>query len=92
MTPRYVTIANPDGLRQQAFAAALETFRTARGLAIASVVVPWRDIVPRLGSLDGIVAFDHLSARPKNPPYPPFVRGSSRRCAPLPRTPWVNAL
>ena len=58
MTPRYVTIANPDGLRQQAFDAALAGFWSGRGVGFESVVVPWSEVVPRLGDLDGLDAFD----------------------------------
>lgn len=58
MTPRYITIANPDSLRQQAFATALDAFCSAHRLRIESVVVPWRDIVPRLGHLDDLTEFD----------------------------------
>jgi hypothetical protein len=57
-TPRYVTIANPDGIRQQAFAAALEAFWSARGVRPDSVVVPWSAVIDRLGDLDGLDAFD----------------------------------
>lgn len=57
-TPRYVTIANPDGLRQQAFAAALDAFWSARRVRPESVVVPWRDVIDRLGDLSDLDAFD----------------------------------
>jgi hypothetical protein len=57
-TPRYVTIANPDSLRQQAFDAALQTFWSARGVRFESAVVPWSSVVPRLGDLGGLEAFD----------------------------------
>jgi hypothetical protein len=58
VTPRYVTIANPDSLRFQAFAPALEAFWSERGVRAESVVVPWSEVVPRLGNLDGLSAFD----------------------------------
>lgn len=56
MTPRYVTIANPDSLRYQTFAPALEKFWGTR--PFASVVVPWSSLVERLGNLDGLSEFE----------------------------------
>ena len=54
MTPRYITIANPDSLRYQAFAPALEGFWSGRGQSYESLVVPWRDVInraPRVGDI-----------------------------------------
>jgi hypothetical protein len=58
MTPRYVAIANPEGKRWQAYARDLEAFWQARGVRPAVEVVPWREVVPRDGDLDGLAAFD----------------------------------
>jgi hypothetical protein len=56
--PRYVAVANPDGKRWQAYAAALTAFWSARGVVPDVVVVPWNEVVPRDGDLDGLSAFD----------------------------------
>jgi hypothetical protein len=57
-TPRYVAIANPEGKRWQAYARDLEAFWQARGVRPAVEVVPWKEVVPRDGDLDGLAAFD----------------------------------
>jgi hypothetical protein len=57
-TPRYVAIANPQGKRWQAYAAALTEFWSARGASPEVEVVPWAAVVPRDGNLDGLPAFD----------------------------------
>jgi hypothetical protein len=56
--PRYVAIANPDGKRWQAYAAALDAFWHCRGIRPEVEVVPWKTVVPRDGDLDGLEAFD----------------------------------
>jgi hypothetical protein len=56
--PRYVAIANPAGLRWQAYAPELESFWAARGVQPDVEVVPWSAVVPRDGDLDGLPAFD----------------------------------
>jgi glutathione synthase/RimK-type ligase-like ATP-grasp enzyme len=58
MTPRYVVLANPDSLRWQAYAPELDAFWAERGVRAEVEVVPWRDVVPRDGNLDGLAAFD----------------------------------
>jgi hypothetical protein len=57
-TPRYIAIANPDSKRWQTYACDLAGFWAARGVQPEVVVVPWRDVVPRDGDLDGLPAFD----------------------------------
>jgi hypothetical protein len=56
--PRYVAIANPDGKRWQAYARELAAFWQARGVRPVVTVVPWREVVPRDGNLDGLSVFD----------------------------------
>jgi len=58
VTPRYVTICNPDGKRWQAYAHALEAFWAARGARPEVAVVSWREVIPRRGDLEGLTAFD----------------------------------
>lgn len=52
---RYVVITNPDGLRWKAYGDELARFWEGRAEVVA---VPWADVVPRLGDLDGLAAFD----------------------------------
>jgi hypothetical protein len=56
--PRYVAIGNPEGKRWQAYASDLAAFWSARGVTPDVEAVPWRVVVPRLGNLDGLAAFD----------------------------------
>src|SRR5262245_5230146 len=56
--PRLVVIANPDSLRYQAWATELAAFRAACAIGVEAEVVPWRDVVPQMGELDGLAAFD----------------------------------
>jgi hypothetical protein len=58
VVPRYVAIVNPDGKRWQAYARDLAAFWAAHGVTAEVEVVPWRVVVPRLGNLDGLPAFD----------------------------------
>ncbi|MCI0440550.1 MAG: hypothetical protein L0177_15665 [Chloroflexi bacterium] len=58
MALRYVVIANPDSKRSRAYLAELEAFWQQRGAAPSVEVVPWAQIVPRDGNLDGLAAFD----------------------------------
>jgi hypothetical protein len=55
---RYISICNPDSKRWQTYARELAEFWQARGQDPEIVIVPWRDIVPRDGNLDGLPAFD----------------------------------
>jgi hypothetical protein len=57
-TPRYVAVANPEGKRWQLYARELAAFWQARGVRPAVAVVPWKEVVPRDGDLDGLAAFD----------------------------------
>jgi hypothetical protein len=56
--PRYVVLANPDGLRWRAYEPELRAFWAERGVAPDIVVVPWRDAVAAGGRLDALAAFD----------------------------------
>ena len=58
MTPRYVVVCNPDTPRGRAYPAELREFWAGRGVAPEVVVVPWADVVPVDGCLDGLPAFD----------------------------------
>lgn len=57
-TPRYIAIANPDGKRWQTYAPELLAFWRECGVEPEIEVVPWREIVPRGGDLDGLAAFE----------------------------------
>jgi hypothetical protein len=56
--PRYVAIANPEGKRWQCYARELAAFWEERGVRPEVEVVPWREVVPRDGNLDGLATFD----------------------------------
>src|SRR5262245_17218486 len=56
--PRYVALANPDSLRWQAYRPELERYWRERGARVDLEVVPWSEVVPRDGDLDGLAAFD----------------------------------
>ncbi|HEY7155907.1 MAG TPA: STM4014 family protein [Gemmataceae bacterium] len=57
-TPRYIAIVNPDSKRWQTYAPELLAFWRERGVEPEIEVVPWREIVPRDGDLDGLAAFE----------------------------------
>src|SRR5262245_53703808 len=57
-TPRYVIVANPDSKRWETYAPALQTFWQSRGVTPDVALVPWREVVPHDGCLDGLAAFD----------------------------------
>lgn len=56
--PRYLVLANPDSLRWRAYQPELLSFWRQRGVEPEVVLVPWRDVVPRDGNLDGLPVFD----------------------------------
>lgn len=56
--PRYLAIANPAGKRWQTYERELREFWRGRGCEPSIDVIPWREIVPRDGDLDGLAAFD----------------------------------
>jgi glutathione synthase/RimK-type ligase-like ATP-grasp enzyme len=56
--PRYVLIANPGTKRCDTYRAELVAYWQARGANVELDVVPWADVVPRDGNLDGLPAFD----------------------------------
>jgi glutathione synthase/RimK-type ligase-like ATP-grasp enzyme len=57
-TPRHVLIANPGTKRCETYRRELLAFWAGRGVTPEVEVVPWADVVPRDGSLDGLPAFD----------------------------------
>jgi len=57
--PRYLLIANPGTKRCEAYRRELLTFWANRRAAPEIVLVPWSEVVPRDGNLDGLPAFDH---------------------------------
>ena len=56
--PRYVLIANPGTKRCETYRRELLAFWAGRGVTPDVEVVPWADVVPRDGNLDGLAAFD----------------------------------
>jgi glutathione synthase/RimK-type ligase-like ATP-grasp enzyme len=56
--PRYVLIANPGTKRCETYRSELAAYWAARGVAVEPEIVPWADVVPRDGDLDGLPAFD----------------------------------
>ncbi|MCE9562759.1 MAG: STM4014 family protein [Planctomycetes bacterium] len=59
MPPRYVLIANPGTKRCELYRSELIAFWEARGGAVDLEIVPWADVIPRVGNLDHLPAFDH---------------------------------
>jgi hypothetical protein len=57
-TPRYVLVANPGTKRCETYRRELLGFWAAREVTPDLAVVPWAEVVPRDGDLDGIPAFD----------------------------------
>jgi hypothetical protein len=57
-TPRYVLIANPATKRHATYHRELLAFWADRGVTPEIDVIPWADVVPRDGNLDGLAAFD----------------------------------
>ena len=57
-TPRHLLIANPRTKRCATYHRELLTFWANRRVTPEVVVVPWADVVPRDGNLDGLPAFD----------------------------------
>src|ERR671930_2768540 len=57
-TPRYVILANPSSLRWQAYEPELRGFWAERGVRPEVELVPWAEVVPRDGDLDGLPQFD----------------------------------
>ncbi len=57
-TPRYILIANPGTKRCETYRRELLAFWAARGVTPEIDLVPWADVVPRDGNLDGLAAFD----------------------------------
>jgi hypothetical protein len=54
MPPRYLAVANPAGKRWQAFQRDLFAFWAEQGVTPTVEVLPWSDVVPRLGDLSGM--------------------------------------
>jgi hypothetical protein len=58
MPPRYVLVANPGTKRCETYRRELAAFWAARGATPDVELVPWAEVVPRDGSLDGLPTFD----------------------------------
>lgn len=56
--PRYVMIANPGSKRCETYRTELVAYWASRGANVELEVLPWADVVPRDGNLDGLPAFD----------------------------------
>jgi hypothetical protein len=56
--PRLVVVAIADSLRYRAYAAELAAFGAECGIPLDVELVNYRDVIPRLGDLDGMPAFD----------------------------------
>jgi glutathione synthase/RimK-type ligase-like ATP-grasp enzyme len=56
--PRYLVLANADSKRWQAYAHDLSAFWQERGIEPDVDLIPWREVVPCLGDLDPMPAFD----------------------------------
>ncbi len=57
-SPRYILIANPGSKRCDLYHRELLQFWAARRVPVDVQIVPWADVVPRDGDIDGIAAFD----------------------------------
>jgi hypothetical protein len=53
--PRYVMLANPDSKRWQAYSRDLAGFWRRRGIEPVVAIIPWREVVPRLGQIDDLL-------------------------------------
>jgi hypothetical protein len=56
--PRYHILANPDSKRWQIYEPELTGFWREQGIESEINLVPWSDVAPRLGNLDGMSEFD----------------------------------
>lgn len=56
--PRYILVANPGTKRHEHCLRALNDFWSPRGVVPNVAVVPWSEVVPRDGNLDGLQDFD----------------------------------
>jgi hypothetical protein len=59
--PRYVVVANPGGKRWQLYERELLGFWQRRGIEAQITVIPWRDVVPRIGRSDDNLADDQCA-------------------------------
>jgi len=60
--PRYVLIANPGTKRCETYRRELLAFWAGRGVTPDVEVVPWADVVPRDGNLDGLGGVPYVVA------------------------------
>ena len=96
MTPRYVVVCNPDTPRGRAYPAELRDFWAARGVTPEVVVVPWADVVPVDGCLDGLPAFDRPAVVKLESPgksdavYRQLLDAGSREMPLEPRRSWAD--
>jgi hypothetical protein len=56
--PRYLIIANPESKRWQAYSHDLANFWQERGIQPEVHLLPWSELVPRLGKLDDVLGAD----------------------------------
>jgi hypothetical protein len=57
--PRYLAVSNPAGKRWQAYSRDLAGFWAEHGNTAQIEVLPWKEVVPRLGDLRGLTSLDH---------------------------------
>ncbi len=96
MTPRYVVVCNPDTPRGRAYPAEVRAFWAARGVPPEVVVVPWSEVVPVDGCLDGLAAFDRPAVVKLESPgkcddvYRLLLDAGSRETPLEPRRSWAD--
>jgi glutathione synthase/RimK-type ligase-like ATP-grasp enzyme len=96
VTPRYVVVCNPDTPRGRAYPAELRDFWAARGVTPEVVVVPWADLVPGDGCLDGLPAVDRPAVVKLESPgksdavYRLLLDAGSRETPGEPRRSWAD--
>jgi len=95
-SPRYVVVCNPDTPRGRAYPAELRDFWAARGVTPEVVVVPWAEVVPVDGCLDGLPAFDRPAVVKLESPgkcdavYRLLLDAGSRETPMEPRRSWAD--
>ena len=96
MTLRYVVVCNPDTPRGRAYPAELREFWAARGVTPDIAVVPWAEVVPDDGCLDGLPAFDRPAVVKVESPgkcdavYRLLLDAGSRETPAEPRRSWAD--
>ena len=94
--PRYVVVCNPDTPRGRAYPAELRDFWARRHVTHEVVVVPWAEVVPADGCLDGLPAFDRPAVVKLESPgkcdaaYRLLLDAGSRETPGEPRRGWAD--